>query len=254
MITKELALKIGFLVVAGYVVLCLGVFIGQRRLIYFPSRVDVPLPSGFEIWPSPDSKEIWGYKRVSGARECLFFFHGNGGNASGWSHAVAEFPGDIFVLEYPGYGERLGAPSEHSIKAAAKEAFAKEQARYEKVLVAGESLGAAVTETIFTSWPERIYRLILITPFLSLRDMARDQYWFLPTGWLLRDRMELYGPWQKFSGKTRIVVAGADEIIPRAQTLRYMAATNAQVSVLELPGVGHNGVNLDAEFWKEVLK
>ena len=158
------------------------------------------------------------------------------------------------MLEYPGYGERLGAPSEHSIKAAAKEAFAKEQARYEKVLVAGESLGAAVTETIFTSWPERIYRLILITPFLSLRDIARDQYWFLPTGWLLHDGMELYGPWKKFSGKTRIVVAGADEIIPRAQTLRYMAATNAQVSVLELPEVGHNGVNLDAEFWKDVLK
>src|SRR5688500_19074800 len=61
---------------------------------------------------------------------CLFFFHGNGGNASGWAHAVEEFPGDIFVLEYPGYGQRPGSPTERSIKEAALKGFEAEAGRY----------------------------------------------------------------------------------------------------------------------------
>ena len=86
----------------AYVAICVLVYFGQRRLIYLPSRYDQPLPPGFVEWRSPDQTDRWGFKRVNGARECLFFFHGNGGNASGWSHAVTEFPGDIFVLVYPG--------------------------------------------------------------------------------------------------------------------------------------------------------
>ena len=103
----------------AYVAICVLVYFGQGKLLYAPSKYQNPLPAGFEVWRSADGSELWGYKRGAGARECLFFFQGNGGNASGWSHAAAEFPGDIFVLEYPGYGQRGGSPSERSLKEAA---------------------------------------------------------------------------------------------------------------------------------------
>ena len=112
---------------------------------------------------------------------------------------------------------------------------------------------AAMTEAIFTRWPARIHRLVLITPFVSLGEMARHQFWFLPTRWMLRDRMELHAGWQKFPGKTTIIVAGADELIPRAQSLRYLAATNARVSAREIAAATHNGIDLDQRFWNEVL-
>jgi uncharacterized protein len=175
-----ISFKLISLALIGYAAFCVFLFIIQRRLIYFPSRETVPLPEGFVLWTSPDGKgETWGYKRIRGARECLFYFHGNGGNASGWSHAVAEFPGDIFVLEYPGYGKRPGRPSEHSIKAAARQAFAAEHSPYDKVIVAGQSIGTGVTEAIFSAWPERIHKLVLITPFLSLGDVAAHQFFFV---------------------------------------------------------------------------
>ena len=97
--------------VVGYVAVCALVFLAQRKLIYLPSKHRNMLAEGFVEWRSPDGTEFWGYKRISGARECLFFFHGNGGNASGWTHAVANFPGDVYVLEYPRYGSRPGSPS-----------------------------------------------------------------------------------------------------------------------------------------------
>lgn len=246
-------LKYALLALLAYAAICLLLFIAQRRLIYLPSHRIAPLPDGFQPWLSSAS-EHWGYKRVSGAPECLFFFHGNGGNASGWSHAVADFPGDIFVLEYPGYGPRPGAPSEITIKAAALEAFESEHERYAKVVVCGQSLGSAVTEAIFSKAPEKIHSLVLITPFLSVAEMARSQFPIFPTRWILRDTMHLFELWQKFPGRTRIVVAGQDEVIPRHHSLKYLAATNENVTVLELPHATHNSIDLDESFWRETLE
>lgn len=253
LILKSTWVKAALSLLAAYFAICLLVYFGQRKLIYFPSRHAVPLPDRFESWHSPDKAEFWGYKRFRGARECLFFFHGNGGNASGWSHAVAEFPGDIYVLEYPGYGQRGGSPSEKTLKEAALKAFTAEQRGYDKVIVAGQSLGAAITEAIFTRFPERISRLVLITPFTSIGDVARAHYRWLPTSWILRDPMKLFEQWQKFPGKSCVVLAGQDEIIPRSQNLQFKRAKGDSCEVVELSEASHNTVDLGESFWKRQL-
>src|SRR5687768_11052806 len=146
--------KVVILVLAAYIALCLLLFIVQRRMIYLPSRANAVLPAGFEPWLTTNASgatEFCGFKRLSPpatspSANALFFFHGNGGNASSWSHAVTEFPGDIFVLEYPGYGQRPGAPTERSLKSAALRAFEAEHHRYSKIILSGQSLGTGVTE------------------------------------------------------------------------------------------------------------
>jgi pimeloyl-ACP methyl ester carboxylesterase len=245
--------KILIYAAAAYLFLCLLVYLGQRRLIYLPSRNLYPFPERFVEWRSPDRSEYWGCKRISGARECLFFFHGNGGNASGWSHAAADFPGDIFVLEYPGYGPRNGSPTERTLKAAALRAFEAEHPRYDRVIVAGQSLGAAITEPIFSKFPGRIYRLVLITPFTSISDVARAHFPWLPTRWMLHDTMHLFERWQKFGGKTCVVLAGQDEIVPRSHSLRYLEAKSATSEIIELPDERHNTIQLTKEFWEKTL-
>jgi uncharacterized protein len=237
----------------AYLLISLLVFLGQRKLIYHPSKLPVPLPDGFQTWHSPDRSELWGYKRTRGARECLFFFHGNGGNASGWSHAVAEFPGDIFVLEYPGYGQRPGSPSEKTLKEAALKAFTAEHHNYAKIILAGQSLGAAITHPIFTRHPDRISRLVLITPFTSIADVARAHYPWLPTRWMLRDTMHLFEDWQKFPGQSCIVLAGRDEVIPSSHNLQYRNAKSKACEIVELPDDSHNTIDLDKSFWTRLL-
>jgi hypothetical protein len=84
--------------------------------------------------------------------------------------------------------------------------------------------------------------------------MGRGQFSFLPVSLILKDKMELLVPWRNFPGATTIVIAGEDEIIPRAQTVQYLAATNARVSVVEFAHIGHNDVELDEAFWREILQ
>jgi len=60
------------------------------------------------------------------------------------------------------------------LKQAALKGFEAEHGRYDKVIVAGQSLGSAVTQAIFSKYPERINRLVLVTPFTSIADVARS--------------------------------------------------------------------------------
>ena len=251
---QRMWMKILLLIAAGYAGICFLLYFAQRRMMYLPSRASAELPAGFVEWRSPGGAEFWGFRRSSGAEACLFFFHGNGGNASGWSHAVAEFPGDIFVLEYPGYGARAGVPSERSIKAAAVEAFEAEHTAYKQVIVAGQSLGSGVTEAIFSKYPSAISRLVLITPFTSIADVARDHFPWVPTSLMLRDRYEFYDAWRKFPGRTCIVIAGRDEIIPVRHGRKYLEAEGDLCEVVTLAGDSHNSVLLDAEFWRKAME
>jgi hypothetical protein len=259
-ITKSFLPKIILLAVLAYLGICLLLFLAQRKLIYLPSRNNHPLSVGFQPWfiTDPRTREFTGFKRVaatSPSTNCLFFFHGNGGNASGWSHAVEEFPGDIFVLEYPGYGERPGSPTESSIKSAALRAFEAELARphrYSQIILCGQSLGTGVTETIFTKHAEKLHALVLITPFLSLAEVASTHYSWIPTRFLLRDKLDLYEAFMKFPGKSLVVTAADDEVIPRSHSLRYHAATNAHRAIIEFPA-SHNTLHLDRTFWEKIL-
>jgi pimeloyl-ACP methyl ester carboxylesterase len=252
--------KLVVVVVVAYLAICALLFFAQRKLIYLPSRSNAMLPAGFEPWIGTNASggtEFWGFKRADTAgTNCLFFFHGNGGNASGWSHAVEDFPGDVFVLEYPGYGERPGSPTEQSIKAAALRGLEAEvgsgRNRYSRIVLCGQSLGTGVTEAIFTKHAEKLHALVLVTPFLSLADVASTHYSWIPTRLLLRDKLDLFEAFLNFPGKSLVVTAQDDEVIPRSHSLRYHAATNSNRAIIEFPA-SHNTIDLDREFWDRVL-
>jgi hypothetical protein len=64
--------------------------------------------------------------------------------------------------------------------------------------------------------------------------------------------MELYEAFLKFPGKSVVVTAADDEVIPRSHALRYQAATNADRAVVEFPA-SHNTIDLDRSFWEKIL-
>jgi pimeloyl-ACP methyl ester carboxylesterase len=237
-----------------YVLICLIVFFGQRHLIYYPSARMFPLPPGFEAWKSAGSDEIQGYKRVGHSDVCLFFFHGNASNARGWAHATVDFPGDVFVLEYQGYGERPGSPSEREIKAAAKAAFAAEAPHYRTVIVCGQSLGCGVTPAILEGHSAEVGALVLITPFTSISDMAAAQFPFLPTSLLLKDRFQLFEAWRAFPGPSYVIAAGSDEVIPEKLWSKYIRAQTTRHQVVVIPNAKHNDPRPSSSFWDKAIE
>src|SRR5579862_952936 len=179
---------ISVLLILGVLIL---VFVSQRSLIYFPQ----PRSNRNAVimtLPSPAGKVLVSTRPASGAGAVLYF----GGNAEDVSADLpgfaSAFPDDaIYLLHYPGYGGSAGHPTEKSITAAAFALFDAVHAQHPNVTIIARSLGTGVAVHVASERPA--VRLVLITPYDSLVDVADAHYPFLPNRWLMLDR---YDSWK----------------------------------------------------------
>ncbi len=138
--------------------------------------------------------EFIGLKRPSPrqpAEGSVLITYGNGSHAAGCAHyaaaiqSVAAF--DVFILEYPGYADRPGSPSQRSLFQAADEAF-QLLATNAPIFLLGESLGSGVAAYLAGEYSNRVAGVILLSPFNRLTDVAQNHMPLLPVRLLLVDR------------------------------------------------------------------
>jgi len=246
-----------------YVVVCLCARAFQRRLIYFPTKLtpmvaeQAAVQNGFSPWQSK-SGQIIGWKRTAkgDSSGSVLLIHGNAGCATDRSYLARPIhdalPLGVFVLEFPGYGARPGAPGMKSILAAAEEAF--DQLPVDKpVYLVSESIGAGAAAHLAKLHPERVRGLAMFVPYDDLANVGQRSMPFLPVKLLLRDR---YQPalWLKnFRGPIQFVLAGADEVIPTKFGQRLFDSYQGPKQIQIIPGAHHNEVEEQStEWWKTV--
>jgi pimeloyl-ACP methyl ester carboxylesterase len=160
----------------------------------------------------------------------------------------------VVLLEYRGYGVRPGKPGEEPFVADGVAAAREADRRWgQPVLLAGESLGAAVAAAVAAGAPELTAGLALITPWDSLADVARRHYRFVPVC-LLRDRYDSVANLRAYRGPVAVVVAADDDIIPPPHAERLFASLAGTKRRWLLPGAGHNDWpdHPGREWWAEV--
>lgn len=150
-----------------------------------------------------------------------------GGNAEDVSYSfprfAAAFPDiAIYMMHYRGYGGSSGRPSESALHTDAKELFKMVQAKHPDVIVVGRSLGSGVAIRLASEEP--VSRLVLITPFDSILNIAKRAAPFLPIGLLMQDRYESWRVAPLVRSPTLIIAADNDEIIPASNTAALFRA------------------------------
>jgi uncharacterized protein len=252
------------LLVIAYLLVVLAALIFQRRLIYFPTKipadrvVQATAEHGFVPWKNPAGQIIgWKFPATASPVASILIAHGNAGCAidrgylAGPIHDAA--PVDVYVLEYPGYGARAGSPSEQSLLAAADEAFAL-LANQARIYIVSESLGAGVAAYLAKTHPEQVSGLMLFMPYNKLASVAQAKMPFLPAGLLLWDRFDPEAWLKDYHGPVKIVLAGADEIIPTRFGRRLFDSYAGPKTLQIVPGAHHNDVAAQPpEWWKEVF-
>jgi uncharacterized protein len=249
----------------GYSLLVLGAAIFQRRLIYYPRTLPAALAesaaaeAGFVPWRNPAGQIIgWKLPANTVPTAGVLICHGNAGCApdrgylAGPIQAAASV--DVYVLEYPGYGARAGAPGKPALVAAGEEALAlmpQDRPRY----LVGESIGAGVVCHLAGAHPDRVAGLLLFAPYHNLASVAQRRMPMLPAYWLLRDRFHPAADLQSYRGPVKMVVAGADEIIPASAGRRLFDAYCGPKELQVIPGARHNDiVEQSADWWREVFR
>lgn len=233
--------RISVLLVLCYVLACVVTGCMQRRLLYFPTHYpSVPEDSVFQPWER-DGALLGLVRRVPQSARVWLVLHGNGGQASRRGYVLQCLPSSdsVYVLEWPGYGQREGKPSRQSFNTAAEQAYAELRRLHPGATLAvlGESLGSGPASHLASLETPPEY-IVLAVPFDTLASVASERMPWLPAGLLLLDRWDNIEALREYRGALTVVGAATDEVIP-VQHARKLAKALPQAHYLEYP-CGHN--------------
>ena len=250
--------------IIAYILVVLAVFIFQRRLIYFPRTIPANLveqtaaESGFVPWRNKSGQIIgWKMPTHSQLTGSVLIVHGNAGCAIDRDYLAAPIHNtasvDVYVLEYPGYGARAGSPSKRSIIAAGEEAFGLLPNGLPRYVVS-ESIGAGVACHLAKTHPKEVAGLLLFMPYHNLAAVAQRKMFFLPAYFLLLDRFNPAEDLNNYREPVKIVLAGADEIIPMKSGRQLFDGYNGPKTLQIFFSAHHNDVaEQPADWWKGVF-
>lgn len=240
-------------VAALYLGVCAVLFVLQRSLIYFPQPRALGSAAAIMKLVGAEAEVLVSVRPREGAKALLYF----GGNAEDVSLSLPSFSTDfpeyaIYLLHYRGYGGSAGTPSEEAIQRDALALFDTVHARHPEVVVVGRSVGSGVAVRLASQRP--VSRLVLVTPYYSLEELAARFYPYFPVHWLLLDKFEAWRYAPGVVAPTVLVMAENDEVVPRASTERLYASFAKGVATLKvIAGASHNTIS-ESPRYLEILK
>lgn len=237
----------------------------QRHLIYFPPVFDGATADALgqrgrlERWRDSSGAAV-GWRRLSPVQPSqgqLLVLHGNAG-AAVWCSQYADEIGpvaavDVFIVEYPGYSDRPGAPSERSLETSALQALRALDTN-KPIYLLGESLGTGVAAFLAGREPERVSGVILLAPYDSSTAVAQKHMPLLPVGLLLVDRFPAAKFLRTYRGPIAVFVGGRDEVVPARFGRRLYEGYRGPKRLWERPAADHGSImRQPPEVWREVF-
>ena len=210
----------------------------ERKLLFYPTHVTNE--NGLTPWTK--NGVFLGYSRpMVSPKNVWLLLHGNAGQASDRLYAIPSFSTEdaVYILEYPGYGNRKGVPSRNSFNQAAKEAylFLRDSFPNIPVCVASESIGSGPASSL-ASFGRPPDKYVLIVPFEKLSLVARDHFPSILVSIVLRDDWDNIAAFSNYKGLVDVFGAKEDTVIPVAHA-RALAASIPSSKFVLMPG-GHN--------------
>jgi len=210
----------------------------ERKLLFFPTH----RAAYGALTPWTKDGQVIGFARlVESPKNVWLMVHGNGGQAEDRVYALPKFSSTdaVYILEYPGYGERKGVPSTKAFNRAAEEAYLLLRAMHPTVPVclAGESIGSGPA-SFLAGLDRPPNKVVLVVPFDQLSLVAKDHFPSLLVGLMLSDNWDNVAALAKYKGPVEIYGAKDDEIIPVSHAKALAAAVpSAKFTLIE---GGHN--------------
>ena len=209
-----------------------------RKLMYYPTHHAGD--QGLAHWMR--GADLIGFSRpVEDPQNVWLLLHGNGGQAADRRYALAAFSDRdaVYILEYPGYGQRPGKLSRASFDAAAREAYELLRAQFpgKPVCVVTESLGSGAGSTL-ALLPKPPDKFVFIVPFDDMTSLGHEKISWLPAGIMLKGSWDNVESMKGYHGPVDVFGAEQDQIIPVAHA-RRLAASLPQSKFVLLQG-GHN--------------
>jgi pimeloyl-ACP methyl ester carboxylesterase len=179
----------------------------------------------------------------------LFYFGGNANNALEFLHLAKDFGVNIVAMNYPGYGNSKGKPSQKSLFEAALKVF--DRFKNDRNILLGRSLGTAVAAYVASK--RKADKVILITPYHSITHLAKLRYPIFPVKLLVRHPFETWRYIQKVDAPVYVMLAERDETTPLATFKKLRPYIKNLREVVTIPKSDHGNI-LEFEEVRKILK
>jgi fermentation-respiration switch protein FrsA (DUF1100 family) len=231
-----------------------GMYLIQRRLMYFPSPdPDVREPAAYGV---PEMKVVWlstadglrllaWYRPPPGAQApVLVYFHGNAGHIGYRAPKVRPYLDagyGVLLLSYRGYSGNPGWPSEEGLYADGRAALgflSDEGVAPGRLVLYGESLGAGVAVELARRTP--VPAVVLEAPFSSVADVAAYHFPFIPVRPLVRDRFENAAKIASTGAAILVLHGEQDRVVPIRSAQKLLAVAREPKEARFFSEAGHD--------------
>ncbi len=248
----KLIVELVFILFIIYALVLLGAYFFQRKLIYYPQPLgDAVAARDFVVETGGVVLKGWVVNEEQS--NAIIYF---GGNAEEVSHNVPVyenlFPNHtIYLVNYRGFGGSSGKPSEAKLYRDALAIYDRIAPDHSSISVIGRSLGSGVATYIAVN--RDIEKLVLVTPYDSISQIAKESYPFLPVNWLLRDKFESWRRAPRIKVPVLVLYATADKVVSNARTLNLITHLNPmQRKVVEIDGYNHRTISRSDDYKAEL--
>ena len=247
-----------------YVLLVLALYFFQESFIFLGE----PLPADYQYSFSSPFEEI-DYTMTDGAiinalhfrsdqsKGIIYYHHGNAGNLARWGGIVqyfVQFGYDVLVYDYRGYGKSTGHRSEALMHQDAQFIYDQLKTSWneDQILVYGRSLGSGLACQLASN--NTPGKLILETPFYSLKSIAQWRFPFLPTSLLVSYNMLNWKNLQQTTSPIYIFHGTDDGVVPYWSGEKlYESVPKGQAAFTTIEGAQHNNL-IDFEAYRQEIE
>lgn len=229
-----------------YIGLAALVYFMQRHLVYYPVKRLSATPEKMGLayesvyLRTDDGVRLHSWFVPAGeAVGTLLFLHGNAGNMSDRLELIRIYNKlnlNVFIIDYRGYGESDGTPTEEGTYQDAEAAwkYLTNDRRFDpsEIVVFGRSLGGGVASWLATHYTPRA--LILESTFTSIPELAAEVYPYLPARWMAQIQYNNLRNIKSIRCPLLLVHSREDDVVPFHHGQMLFHAAHEPKSLLEI--------------------
>lgn len=256
--------------IAAYIALLVWFRVNENALLFHPDKGplaqppehlglqsrDVHLTSGdgtalvARVIPPPNDASVW-----------ILYFHGAAGNVGtlGYNEAWAKFRRlglGVLAIDYRGYGESEGSPSEAGFYSDAEAAYAyltnEMSIPPTRILIYGYSLGSAVAIDLASRVTAA--GLMVEGAILSIPTRAAELYPYVPVQRLARNRFASVEKISKVNMPKLFIHARQDVYVPFAHGRRLFDLASEPKYFQDVAGSHTTAHEVDPAFFKAIAR
>ncbi len=257
--------RIILLVITVYLIITALLYFFQENLIFFRQ----PLNAGHHQYieqnytqveevglKTHDGKDLHGWlvnNNGKGPSPLLIYFGGNAEEVSWMIEDAHRFTNwSVLLMNYRGYGKSTGRPGETALLGDALflyDVFSnRDDIDKKNIAVMGRSLGTAMA--VYLSANRDLSGTVLVSPFGSMANIAREIFPFIPVRMLMRQKFHVLPFAHEAYNPMLTLVASNDNIVPARHSKMLYEAWRGAKSYHVIQNTNHNTISANPVFWE----